>query len=371
MSERATMSLVPEHIEKLIPYVPGKPVEEVERELGIAGAVKLASNENPLGPSPRALEAARGAAAQVNRYPDGGGYLLRGRLAERLGVSPEQIVLGSGSSEVVDVLVRTFCRPGPDGDEVLTHKHAFFMYKISAQAAGVAYREAPVHDDLRCDVDALAAAVTDKTKLIFLPNPNNPTGAYVTRAELERLLGKLPQRVMLVMDEAYFEYARALPDYPVGEDYRGGRRLLVTLRTFSKAYGLAGMRIGYGIADREVIDYLNRVRLVFNVPSIAQEAARAALDDEEHVLRSVRLNEAGRAQLTEGLQKLGFRVYPTAANFVLVDVERDGETVFQTLLRKGVIVRPLQAAGLMRHLRVSIGTAAENAKALAAFGDIA
>jgi histidinol-phosphate aminotransferase len=365
------VSLVAEYIEKLVPYVPGKPVEEVERELGIVGAVKLASNENPLGPSPRALEAARAASALVNRYPDGGGYLLRGRLAERLGVAPEQIVLGSGSSEIVDVLVRTFCRPGPDGDEVLTHQHAFFMYKISAQAAGVAYREAPVRSDLRCDVDALAAAVSEKTKLIFLPNPNNPTGAYVTRDELERLLAKLPQGVMLVMDEAYFEYARMLPDYPVGEDYRAARRLLVTLRTFSKAYGLAGMRVGYGIADREVIDYLNRVRLVFNVPSVAQEAARAALDDEEHVLRSVRVNDAGRAQLTEGLTKLGFRVYPSAANFVLVDVGRDGESVFQALLREGVIVRPLRPAGLMQHVRVSIGTAAENAKALAAFGVIA
>jgi histidinol-phosphate aminotransferase len=330
--------LVAEYIEKLVPYVPGKPVEEVERELGIVGAVKLASNENPLGPSPRALEAARAASAQVNRYPDGGGYLLRGRLAEQLGVAPEQIVLGSGSSEIVDVLVRTFCRPG---------------------------------SDLRCDVDALAAAVSEKTKLIFLPNPNNPTGAYVTRDELERLLTKLPQGVMLVMDEAYFEYARMLPDYPVGEDYRAARRLLVTLRTFSKAYGLAGMRVGYGIADREVIDYLNRVRLVFNVPSVAQEAARAALDDEEHVLRSVRVNDAGRAQLTEGLTKLGFRVYPSAANFVLVDVGRDGESAFQALLRQGVIVRPLRPAGLMQHVRVSIGTAAENAKALAAFGEIA
>ncbi len=364
------MTLVPEHIEHLTPYVPGKPVEELERELGIRGAVKLASNENPLGPSPLALEAARAAAAATNRYPDGGGFRLRGKLAERLGVSPEMVVLGAGSNELVDLVIRTFCRPGPDGDEVLTHRHAFFMYHVSAQAAGVAFRESPVGPDLRCDVDALVAAVTDRTKVLFLPNPNNPTGAYVTRAELARLVDALPERVLLVVDEAYYEYARAIPDYPVAEAFRAKRPQLTWLRTFSKAYGLAGMRVGYGVTSPEIAGYINRVRLPFNVPSVAQEAALAALDDAAHVERSVRVNAEGMAQLRAGLVRLGLRVFPSAANFVLVDVGRDAAPVYEALLRKGVIVRPLRPAGLLSHLRVSIGTAEENARALAAFAEV-
>jgi histidinol-phosphate aminotransferase len=364
------MTLVPEHIERLVPYVPGKPVEDLERELGIHGAVKLASNENPLGPSPLALAAAMAAAAGTNRYPDGGSFRLRGRLAERLGVSPDNVILGAGSSELVELMIRTFCRPGPDGDEVLTHRHAFFMYKVSAQAAGVTYRESAVTPDLRCDVDALAAAVTERTKVMFLPNPNNPTGAYVTRTELERLLARLPEHVLLVVDEAYYEYARAIPDYPVADAYRAQRPNLTWLRTFSKAYGLAGLRVGYGVTSPDIAAYVNRVRLPFNVPSVAQAAALAALDDTAHVERSVRVNAEGKAQLTAGLQKLGLRVFPSAANFVLVDVGRDAAPVYEALLRLGVIVRPLRPAGLMQHLRVSIGTAEENARALAAFAEV-
>jgi histidinol-phosphate aminotransferase len=345
-------------------------VEELERELGIHDAVKLASNENPLGPSPLALAAARAAAAETNRYPDGGCFRLRARLAEKLGVPQDRIVLGAGSSELVELIIRTFCRPGPDGDEVLTHRHAFFMYAVSAQAAGIAYRESAVGPDLRCDVDALAAAVTERTKVIFLPNPNNPTGAYVTRAELERLLTRLPERVILVVDEAYYEYARAIPDYPVAEAYRARRPGITWLRTFSKAYGLAGLRIGYGVTSPEMATYLNRVRMPFNVPSVAQAAALAALDDQAHVDRSVRVNVEGMAQLTDGLGRLGLRVFPSAANFLLVGLGRDAAPVYEALLRRGVIVRPLRPAGLLQHLRVSIGTAEENARALAAFAEV-
>ena len=362
--------LVPPNVEALSPYEPGKPIEALERELGIHGAIKLASNENPLGPSPKAVQAAQAALAQGHRYPDGGGHLLRHALAARLGVAPEEIALGSGSNDLIDLLVRTFCTPGRD--EVVTHRHAFFMYRIAGQAHGVTVTETAVREDLGCDVEALAAAVGPRTKIVFLPNPNNPTGARVTRAELERLLDRLPRRVLLVVDEAYQEYALALdPDHPVAERYRGPERpLLVTLRTFSKIHGLAGLRVGYAIADRRVVSYLDRVRLPFNTAGPAQVAARAALDDAEHVARSLAANASGLAALGDGFRALGLRVFPSAANFVLVDVGRDAAPIYQALLERGVIVRPLRPAGLDRHLRVSVGTAAENARALTTFGEV-
>lgn len=362
-------AIAPPNVEAIAPYEPGKPVEELERELGITGAIKLASNENPIGPSPRALEAARAALVDVNRYPDGSAYRVRAALAERLGVSLDEIVLGAGSNDLIDVLVRAFCRPGQD--EVLTHRYAFFMYRISCQAAGVELREAEVDRELACDVDALAAAIGPRTKLVFLPNPNNPTGAYVTRAAFERLLERVPARVILVCDEAYHEYAVGLPDYPIAERYRSPERpLLVTLRTFSKIHGLAGLRVGYAIADRRIVEYVNRVRLPFNASSVAQAAALAALDDDAHVERSRRLNAEGLAQLTAGLAPLGLKVYPSAANFVLVDVGRDARALYELLLRKGVIVRPLRPSGLLEHVRVSVGTREENARAIAAFAEV-
>jgi len=269
--------------------------------------------------------------------------------------------------------VRTFCVPGRD--EVVTHRHAFFMYRIAALGHGVAVTEAPVREDLACDVQALAAAVGPKTKIVFLPNPNNPTGARVTRAELEWLLGHLPGRILLVVDEAYQEYALASePDHPVAERYRGAERpLLVTLRTFSKVYGLAGLRVGYAIANRRVVSYLDRVRLPFNTGGPAQAAARAALDDREHLARSLAANQAGLAVLSEGFRGLGLRVYPSAANFVLVGLDEGGQdaaALYQALLRRGVIVRPLRPAGLDHHLRVSIGTPEENERALATFAEV-
>jgi histidinol-phosphate aminotransferase len=349
--------------------VPGKPVEELERELGITGAIKLASNENPLGPSPKGIAAARAATAQANLYPDGSGHRLRTVLAARAGVSIDEIMLGAGSNEIIDLLVRTFCRPGVD--EVLTHKHAFMMYRVSCGAHGVTMREAAVTPELGCDVDALAAAVHSKTKLVFLPNPNNPTGSYVTRAAFERLLEKLPARVILVVDEAYHEYASDIPDYPVAETYRGKERpWIVTLRTFSKAYGLAALRVGWAIADARIVSYLNRVRMPFNVATPAQEAAIAALDDVEHVTRSKQVNAAGLQQLGAGLAKLPVRAYPSAGNFVLVDVKREAGPVYQGLLQKGVIVRPMAGLGLPTALRVSVGTAEENARFLAALAEV-
>lgn len=362
--------LVPANIEAIAPYEPGKPLSDLERELGISNAIKLASNENPLGASPRALAAAQAALADSGRYPDGGGHKLRHVIAATLGVAPEEIILGAGSNDIIDLLVRTFCRPGED--EVLSHRYAFVMYRLSCLAHGVAFREADVSGELACDVDALAAAITPRTKLIFLPNPNNPTGSYVGTAAFERFLARVSPRVVLAMDEAYQEYAGGLPDYPTGERYRSAERpLIVTLRTFSKIHGLAGLRVGYGVADRRVINYLNRVRLPFNVATPAQEAACAAILDQEHVQRSLALNAAGLRRLSEGLGKLrGVRVFPSAANFVLVDVVRDAQPVYQALLQRGVIVRPLRPSGLLTHLRVTTGASDENERAIAAFAEV-
>jgi histidinol-phosphate aminotransferase len=267
------------------------------------------------------------------------------------------------------MLVRTFCRPGVD--EVVTHRYAFFMYRVSCGAAGVKMIEAEADDQLGCDVDALAAAVSERTRVVFLPNPNNPTGSYVKQAALERLIEKLPAHVILCVDEAYVEFAAHLPDYTTAERYRKDARcMIISLRTFSKAYGLAALRVGYGIADARVVGYLNRVRMPFNVSTPAQEAAIAALDDAAHIRRSVDNNAAGHAQLLEGLAKLDVRAYPSAGNFVLVDLRREAGPVYQALLRQGVIVRPLAPAGLTRHVRISIGTPAENARALAALAEV-
>jgi histidinol-phosphate aminotransferase len=360
-------TLVPPYIESLSPYVPGKPVEELERELGITGALKVASNENPLGPSPLAAEAARAAIADVNQYPDGGGFTLRQLLAARHGVGLDEIVLGAGSNEIIDMLVRTFCRAGID--EVVTHRYAFFMYKVSCASAGVTMHEADATAELGCDVDALLAKVkaTPATKLVFLHNPNNPTGSYIPRADFERLLAGMPAGVILCVDEAYFEYAEKLADYPTAEPYRKtAKPMIIWLRTFSKAYGLAGLRVGYGVADTKIVGYLNRVRMPFNVPSPAQAAAIAALNDVAHVDRSRALNTAGVKQLIEGAQKLGVKPYPSAGNFVLIDVGRPAGPVYQAMLQKGVIVRPLAPAGLLNHVRISVAGEADNARSLAA-----
>jgi histidinol-phosphate aminotransferase len=359
---------VPANIEALAPYEPGKPVEELERELGISGAIKLASNENPLGPSPLGLAAAHEAMAGASRYPDGGGFRLRRALAAKLDVTPERIILGAGSNEIIDNLVRTFCRPGVD--EVVTHRYAFMMYRVSCGAHGVAMREAEVTPELGCDVDALLGAVGPATRLVFLPNPNNPTGSYVRRPELERVVRELPPQVLLVVDEAYFEYARARPDYPDAMSLLAARPRMIVLRTFSKAYGLAAMRVGYGVADPRIVGYLNRVRMPFNVSTAAQEAARAALADDEHVARSQRVTADGMAQLAAGLAGLPVTLYDSAGNFVLVDLGRDVGPVYEALLRRGVIVRPLRPLGLPRHIRVTVGTREENERFLAALAAI-
>jgi len=347
-------------IRGLTPYVPGKPVEELERELGIDSAIKLASNENPLGPSPRALAAIREALPDVARYPDGGGYSLKRMLADRLGVTSGQITLGNGSSDVIEFAARIFVAPG---DSVVFSQHAFAMYPIVTQAIGARAIEVTARD-WGHDLDAMAQAVADDTRLVFITNPNNPTGTWFDRIALRRFMERVPQRVIVVLDEAYFEYVEH-PDYPDGLTLLAEFPNLIVARTFSKVYGLAGLRVGYSVSSPEIADLLNRIRPPFNVNSLAQAAAQAALSDTEHLEKTVALNREGLRQLTEGCRSLGLGFIPSVGNFVCIEAG-DAARVNESLLRQGVIVRPIGNYGMPRHLRVTVGLPDENERCLAA-----
>ena len=353
-------ALVPEWIRTLTPYPPGKPIEELERELGIRDSIKLASNENPLGPSPKAVAAITAALADLHRYPDGSAFYLKRRLAERLGVSEAELIVGNGSNEIIELAVRTFLRPG---DEAVMADQAFVVYRLVVQSAGGSSRMVPLRDFTH-DLEAIAATVTPRTRLVFLGNPNNPTGTIFRRAAWRAFLGRLPEHLLVVADEAYAEYVED-PEYPDTIRERGDRVPVLSLRTFSKLYGLAGLRIGYGVAAAPVIDALDRIRQPFNVNALALAGARAALDDEEHVRRTLAANRAGMAFLVEACRALGLAHVPSAANFVLVRVG-DGARVYEALLRRGVIVRPMAVYGFPEHVRVTVGTEAENARFVAA-----
>lgn len=358
---RSLSAMASPHLQTLLPYSPGKPIEEVEREFGVAGAAKLASNENPFGPSPLALKATQEAAATVHRYPDGAGTALKACLAERLGVEPAQIALGNGSNELLELAARIFLQPG---DEAVMARPAFIIYRMACQALGAVAVEVPCRDFVH-DLAGMAAAVSSRTKLLFVGNPNNPTGTAVPPATLEAFVRRLPPEPLLILDEAYWEF---LPEgeRPRSLDWvREGRRCFV-LRTFSKIYGLAGLRVGYGVGPPELVGLLDRLRAPFNVNALAQVAAAAALEDRAHVTRTIAGTAEGRAALAAGLTALGFRPVPSVTNFLLVDVLRDGAAVAEALLRRGVIVRPMGAYGLPTHLRITVGTAAENARALEA-----
>ncbi len=358
---RSLSAMASPYLKTLLPYSPGKPIEEVEREFGVAGAAKLASNENPFGPSPLALKATQEAAATVHRYPDGAGTALKACLAERLGVEPAQIALGNGSNELLELAARIFLQPG---DEAVMARPAFIIYRMACQALGAVAVEVPCRDFVH-DLAGMAAAVSSRTKLLFVGNPNNPTGTAVPPATLEAFVRRLPPEPLLILDEAYWEF---LPEgeRPRSLDWvREGRRCFV-LRTFSKIYGLAGLRVGYGVGPPELIGLLDRLRAPFNVNTLAQVAAAAALEDRAHVTRTIAGTAEGRAALTAGLTALGFHPVPSVTNFLLVDVRRDGAAVAEALLRRGVIVRPMGAYGLPSHLRITVGTAAENARALEA-----
>jgi histidinol-phosphate aminotransferase len=358
------MALVIPTIEALAPYEGGKPIEELSRELGITDAVKLASNENPLGPSPRALEAARRVLTDSHRYPDGAAYNLRAKLAQKHGVGMDEILLGAGSNELLDLVVRTFCTPA---EHIVFAEPAFVVYRIAALACGVPFTAVPLTPGLVHDLPAMAAAVTPQTRVMFVANPNNPTGTHVGRAAVEKLLREVPPDVIIVMDEAYLEYADAA-DYPDSLELRGLRERLLVLRTFSKIYGLASFRVGYAVGPRALIDYMNRIRAPFNVSTLAQAAAAAALDDSDHVETARALNQKERKRVTETLTARGLAVAPSQANFVLVDVKRPARAVYDALLRKGVIVRPF--ASLPTSLRVTLGTERENDRFLAALLEV-
>jgi histidinol-phosphate aminotransferase len=354
--------LVPEWIRTLVPYPPGMPIEELERELGIRDSIKLASNENPLGPSPKAVEAIARALPNLHRYPDGSAFYLTRRLAERHGVPPEQIIVGNGSNELIELVVRTFVRPR---DEVVMADQAFVVYRMVTQAVAATSRIVPLRDFTH-DLEAMADAVGSRTRLVIVANPNNPTGTIFRRAAWEAFLRALAGRQLLVVaDDAYAEFVTD-PEYPDTIVCRGdGDVPVVSLRTFSKLHGLAGLRVGYGVAPASVVEALGRVRQPFNVNALAQIGALAALDDHEHVARTLAVNREGLAYLTREFDRLGLRWVPTAANFILVRVGQ-GVRVYEALLRRGVIVRPMDGYGFPEHLRVTIGLPEENARCIAA-----
>ncbi len=350
-------SLANEHILGIAPYEPGKPIEELERELMIHNPIKLASNENPLPPSDRVQKAIIAALSSLDRYPDGSGFYLRQALAKKHGVMPDQVVLGNGSNELIELLVRAFLRPG---DEAVVPHPSFVVYPMIVQAAG-GVRVMVMLKDFRLDLDAMARAITPMTKIVFVANPNNPTATIVTRDEVEHFMSRVPERTIVVFDEAYIEFAMG-PDFPDTLSYVKQGRKVVVLRTFSKASSLAGLRVGYGIADADAIALMNRIRQPFNVNSLAQVAALAALDDEAHILECVRMIEAGRHFLYDEFKRIGLQYVPSRANFILVDVGRNAADIYQKLLHQGVIVRPMTPFGLETALRITVGTPEENRK---------
>ena len=353
--------LVAPHVDAVQQYVPGKPAEELERELGIASAVKLASNENPLGASPAVVRAITAEAGHTHRYADDRCHELRMELARRLGVQPEELAFGHGSNELLDLCVRTFATPS---EHAVIGAPSFSVYGISLKAAGVPTTVVPLRDKLFWDLEAVAAAIRPETKLIFIDNPNNPTSTHVPGPSLAQFLREVDQSIVVVIDEAYLHYANA-PDYQSALELRSLRERLVVVRTFSKAYALASLRLGYAVSTKEIVSYLDRVRLPFNANGIAQAAALAALGDEAHLARVVELNTLERTRLATALEALGLSVAPSQANFLCVKIDKPAQAAFDALLREGVIVRPF-GPPLDRHLRISVGLPEENDRLLAA-----
>jgi histidinol-phosphate aminotransferase len=352
--------LAPSYIRDIAPYQPGKPISELERELGVSNIIKLASNENPLGMSPRALDAMERAVSDIALYPDGNGYALKTALCRKFALDMDQLVLGNGSNDVLELAARAFLAPGLSG---VFSQHAFAVYPLATQAVGGRCIEVPARA-YGHDLDAMRAAIDATTRLVFIANPNNPTGTFVDAARLQTFLASIPDEVLVLIDEAYTEYlppARRPDTFAWLEDFPN----LIVTRTFSKAYGLAGLRIGYAVAHPEVADLMNRVRQPFNVNSLAQAAAAAALDDEHFLARSYALNQAGMAQLTQGFARLGLEYIPSFGNFVSVKVGAAAD-IYQQLLRAGVIVRPIASYGMPEYLRVTVGLHDQNEKFLGA-----
>jgi len=347
----------PRYVSAIQPYVPGKPVEELERELGIRDSVKLASNENPLGPSPLVLKEIINdltntkSSLSLNRYPDGNGYYLKQALSKRLSVSEDEIILGNGSNELIDIAARTFLQPG---DEAVMAHPSFVVYPMATQAQGATAIQIPLKKYTH-DLEAMADAITSSTKIVFIANPNNPTGTMNTKAEFERFMKRIPEGILVVSDEAYCEYVTK-PDYPDSMKYLAQGKDILILRTFSKMYGLAGLRIGYGIGPKDIIGEMNKLRPPFNTSSIAQKAALWALQDENHLQRTRDINEQGKTYLYKELDSIGIKYVPTEANFIFMPLEQDAHTLYTVLLKQGVIVRPMG----QHEIRVTIGLPEEN-----------
>ncbi len=366
MSHPDPGQLAVDNVRSLSPYVPGKPIEELQRELGLTDIIKLASNENPLGPSPRALDAMRAAVGESWLYPDGSGHVLKSKLAARLGVAPNQITLGNGSNDVLVLIAEAFLKPGL---EAIYSQYAFAVYPIAVQATGAkgvvtAATPADSPMPLGHDLAAMTRAITPDTRLVFIANPNNPTGTWVPPAELEAFIAGVPSHVLVVLDEAYFEYAAVLQD---GVAWLPRFRNLVVVRTFSKAYGLAGVRVGYAVSHASVADMLNRVRQAFNVSAVGLAGAAAALDDLAHVEKAVALAVRERERVAARLRLGGTAVLPSAGNFLMLHAGANARQRFDELLRRGIIVRPVGNYHLPEHLRVTLGTVEQNDRFLAAW----
>lgn len=354
------LTLAQPGIAGLSPYQPGKPVEELERELGIQNIIKLASNENPLGPSPQVVAALKAAAPELARYPDGSGFMLKERLKTLLGIDPARLTLGNGSNDLLELLARVFLGPGL---EAIVSEHAFVVYPLATLAVGAQLKVIPAKNyaqDLPATLDALGPS----TRMVFIANPNNPTGAWVTGSQLRPFLDQVPEEVIVVLDEAYFEYA-TVQDYPDGLALLDAYPNLVVTRTFSKAYGLAGLRVGYAASNPEIADLLNRIRQPFNVNALALAGALAALDDQAHMKETVSMNQQGMEYLTTELGRMGLSFIPSAGNFLTIGFGREATPIYEALLHLGVIVRPIGVYGLPQHLRVTVGTMEENTRFIA------
>lgn len=356
-------NLVKTNILNVKNYVPGKPIEEVQRELGLKNVIKLASNENCFGPSPMAVAAIRRALRSINRYPDSSSFYLKKKLAAFLGVGESNLIFGNGSDEIISMAIRTFVG---DGDEVVIAKPTFLIYEIGSQLQNAKIKFVPITKELKHDLKEMKKAITANTKLVFIANPDNPTGTYITRKELDEFMHGLPENLVVFLDEAYFEFAYySFKDYPNGIDYLK-RPGLVIARTFSKVYGLAGLRIGYGISNPEVISCMERVREPFNINILAQAGAFAALEDQAFLKKTIAHVEMEREYLYSAFRKIGLEYTRSATNFVIVNTGKDCKVVFNDLLKEGVIVRDMKAWGLDTSIRVTIGTKAENKRFVSA-----
>ncbi len=358
---------VPDNIKSIVPYPPGKPMDELEREYGVTNAIKLASNENAWGSSPKAIQAIRDTLADLHRYPDGSNFYLVQAIADKLGFSPDEVIIGNGSDEIIEFLVKAFVQ---NGDEVITSHPSFLMYQKVVQVRGGVNTVLPLKK-MSHDLEAILANITDRTRLIFLDNPNNPTATAIKPVDLYEFLSKVPEYVVVVLDEAYvdfMDYDKQVDVYSLIKNSKG-RCGVVALRTFSKAYGLAGIRVGFGLMSAEVAGYLHRVRSPFNVNKLAQVAAVAALEDTEFYEKTLKGTKEGMAWLHEEIKKLGCTCYPSQTNFFLVDVGGDATELYEAMLYKGVIIRSMKAYGYSKVIRITVGTMEENQRLLAALSE--